>query len=152
MAQIKALEQKSALARLHLREAQEKDTEQELLLPQFITRPRDQLNIIEGKRAHFEAKLEPITDPHLQVEWLKDGKPIIVGHRFRPIHDFGYVALDINDTISEDTGLYTCRATNLAGTAECQVKLTCIGKFAFMICIATYLNTNLFIYILIFQF
>ena len=128
MAQIKALEQKSALARLHLREAQERDSEQEILLPQFITHPRDQLNIIEGKRAHFEAKLEPITDPHLQVEWLKDGKPVIVGHRFRPIHDFGYVALDINGTIYEDTGVYTCRATNLVGTAEVHAKLLCKGK------------------------
>ena len=127
MAQIKALEQKAALARLHLREAQEIDIEP-ATLPQFLTYPKDQLNIVEGKRAHFEAKVEPITDPHLQVEWLKDGKPIIVGHRFRPIHDFGYVALDINGTISEDTGLYTCRATNLAGTAECQVRLLCRGK------------------------
>ena len=127
MAQIKALEQKSTLARLHLKEAQDRDTEPEML-PQFITLPKDQLNITEGRRAHFEAKLEPITDPHLQVEWLKDGKPIIVGHRFRPIHDFGYVALDINDTISEDSGVYTCRATNLAGSVECQVKLLCKGK------------------------
>ena len=126
MAQIKALEQKSALARLHLRESQDQDLDQHML-PQFITKPRDQSNIIEGKRAHFEAKLEPITDPHLQVEWLMNEKPIIVGHRFRPIHDFGYVALDINDTIPEDSGVYTCRATNLAGTAECQVNLSCKG-------------------------
>ena len=128
MAQIKALEQKSALARLHLKEAQERDTEPEEIKPRFLTHPKDQLNIMEGKRAHFEAKVEPITDSHLQVEWLKDGKPIIVGHRFRPIHDFGYVALDINGTISEDTGVYTCRATNLAGMAECHVKLLCKGK------------------------
>ena len=127
MAQIKALEQKSALARLHLKEAQDKDIEPEML-PQFVTLPKNQLNITEGKRTHFEAKLEPITDPHLQVEWLKNGKPIIVGHRFRPIHDFGYVALDINDTISEDSGSYTCRATNLAGSVECQVNLLCKGK------------------------
>ena len=127
MAQIKALEQKAALARLHLREAQENDIEPERL-PHFLTQPKDQLHLVEGQRAHFEAKLEPITDPHLQVEWLKDGKPVIVGHRFRPIHDFGYVALDINGTIYEDTGVYTCRATNLVGTAEVHAKLLCKGK------------------------
>jgi len=70
-------------------------------------------------------KLEPITDPHLQVEWFKDGTPVIIGHRFRPLHDFGYVALDIMDTISDDSGVYTCRATNLAGTCEIQARLIC---------------------------
>ena len=73
-------------------------------------------------------KLEPITDPHLQVEWFKDGTPVIIGHRFRPLHDFGYVALDIMDTISDDSGVYTCRATNLAGTCEIQARLICHSK------------------------
>ena len=96
--------------------------------PHFLTEIRNLPHILEGRRAHFEAKLEPITDPHLQVEWLKDGQPIIIGHRFRPIHDFGYVALDIIDTISEDSGTYTCRATNLMGTCECKAQLTCQSK------------------------
>jgi DNA-directed RNA polymerase len=47
-AQIKALEPKSTLARLHLREAQDRDIEPQIL-PQFITHPKDQLNIMEGK-------------------------------------------------------------------------------------------------------
>ena len=49
--------------------------------PNFLTKPRNLENVREGQRAHFEAKLEPITDPHLQVEWLKDGQPVIIGHR-----------------------------------------------------------------------
>lgn len=49
----------------------------------------------------------------------------IVGHRFRPIHDFGYVALDIIDVIEEDTGTYTCRAINLLGTDDTNCHLTC---------------------------
>ena len=115
MAQIKNL----------LEESQDQDIEQHML-PQFLTRPRDQLNIREGERVHFAARLELITDPHLHVEWLKNGKEIIDGHRFRPIHDFGYVALDIFNTIPEDSGVYTCRATNLVGSVECQVTLLCI--------------------------
>ena len=62
------------------------------------------------------------------MDWLKDGQPIMIGHRFRPIHDFGYVALDIIDAISEDSGTYTCRATNLMGTCECNAQLTCQSK------------------------
>lgn len=30
----------------------------------------------EGGYAHFEARLEPIGDPTLKVEWLKDGRAI----------------------------------------------------------------------------
>ena len=40
------------------------------------------------------------------------------GHRHRPLHDFGYVALDIVGTIPEDNGIYTCRATNGLGYDE----------------------------------
>lgn len=49
----------------------------------------------------------------------------ITGHRFRPIHDFGYVALDVIDLIAEDSGTYTCRAVNLVGSDEVSCTLTC---------------------------
>jgi len=61
------------------------------------------------------------------VEWLKNGRAITVGHRFRPIHDFGYVALDIIDLIAEDSGTYTCRATNALGMDETACTLVCRG-------------------------
>ncbi len=98
------------------------------LPPRFVTSPRSLDRLVEGQNGHFEAKLEPIADPNLHVEWFKDGRPITVGHRFRPIHDFGYVALDIVGLISEDSGTYTCRATNNAGTCEAQATLLCKSK------------------------
>ncbi len=96
--------------------------------PRFVTVPRAKFATAEGRNVHFEAKVEPITDPTLQIEWLRDGKPITVGHRFRPTHDFGYVALDIIGTIAEDSGRYTCRAVNLAGSAEFSLLLECHSK------------------------
>lgn len=96
--------------------------------PRFVTKPKDLTNMREGKHAHFECKLEPVTDTNLKVEWYKNGRPIIVGHRFRPIHDFGYVALDIIDVIAEDSGQYTCRAVNLVGTDETTCTLNCRGS------------------------
>ena len=128
MAQLHALEQRSAYAQNHLHSEDQIPalTEEK---PHFTTPLRHPTEPIrEGQRAHFEAKLEPITDPHLQVEWFKDGQPVIIGHRFRPLHDFGYVALDIMDTISDDSGVYTCRATNLAGSCEIQARLICHSK------------------------
>ena len=131
MAQLHALEQRRNNNQLrgHPQFDETDGTSTEAMTaPHFLIEIRSLPSIGEGRRAHFEAKLEPITDPHLQVEWLKDGQPIMIGHRFRPIHDFGYVALDIIDTISEDSGTYTCRATNLMGTCECKAQLTCHSK------------------------
>lgn len=93
--------------------------------PKFVTKPKSVDGMIEGQHAHFECKIEPVTDSNLKVEWFKNGRPIIVGHRFRPIHDFGYVALDIVDVIAEDSGIYTCRATNLVGMDETNCSLSC---------------------------
>lgn len=50
-----------------------------------------------------------------------------LGHRYRPFHDFGYVALNILSVVPEDSGSYTCRAVNMIGTAEIQATLTCSG-------------------------
>ncbi|XP_054275488.1 titin isoform X3 [Macrosteles quadrilineatus] len=93
--------------------------------PRFVTKPKSLGNMREGHHAHFECKLEPVTDSNLKVEWYKNGRPITVGHRFRPIHDFGYVALDIVDLIAEDSGTYTCRAVNLVGMDETTCSLEC---------------------------
>lgn len=45
-------------------------------LPEFKSPIKDQSNIREGGFAHFEARLEPIGDADLRVEWLKDGRPV----------------------------------------------------------------------------
>ncbi|KAK0090259.1 hypothetical protein PV325_001954 [Microctonus aethiopoides] len=93
--------------------------------PKFVTTPKNQENLREGQHAHFECKLEPVTDSNLKVEWFKNGRPVTIGHRFRPIHDFGYVALDVIDLIAEDSGTYTCRAVNLVGSDEVSCLLSC---------------------------
>lgn len=56
-----------------------------------------------------------------------NGKPVKTGHRFRTTHDFGYVALDILYSYSEDSGTYMCKATNLAGEAvnTCTIRVGC---------------------------
>lgn len=47
--------------------------------PRFITKPKNLDNMKEGQLAHFECKLEPVTDSNLKVEWFKNGHPIIIG-------------------------------------------------------------------------
>jgi titin len=45
--------------------------------PAFTCSMRD-VQIVEGMPAHFEAKLVPVGDPRLRVDWYKDGRPIQV--------------------------------------------------------------------------
>ena len=102
-------------ARYHRRETIEEVAV--TIKPRFITELREIVSN-EGQTAHLEAKLEPITDPNLRVSWYKDGRPLPEGSRFRHIHDFGYVALDILNLGPSDDGVYTCVASNSLGTTE----------------------------------
>ncbi len=82
---------------------------------------------MEGTAAHFEAKLIPVGDPHLRVDWLKDGRPILASNRMSTLHDFGFVALDLKYTRPDDTGVYTCRAINQLGEAVINANLQVVS-------------------------
>ena len=52
--------------------------------PKFITAfTQSSTELVEGQSCHLEARLTPIEDPNLKVEWFKDGKALPTGHRFR---------------------------------------------------------------------
>ena len=95
-----------------------------------------QLNILlqgnasmaEGQIAHFEAQIEPIHDPDLKIEFIHNGKPIKQGSRIHTLCDFGYVALDIAQLVSEDAGEYTCRVYNKHGEATSFISLNISSK------------------------
>lgn len=44
--------------------------------PHFIKPLHDLGELQEGRNAHFEAQLTPVSDPTMKVEWYKDGRPI----------------------------------------------------------------------------
>ncbi|XP_054706308.1 titin-like isoform X2 [Uloborus diversus] len=121
--QIQYLEDQSR----HKRETWEEETVK--IQPKFLSKLHN-LTLHEGQMAHFECRLEPINDSSLRVEWFRNGKSLPVGHRYRPFHDFGYVALNIISVVPEDSGCYTCRAVNTIGTAEIQATLNVSGKSA----------------------
>lgn len=100
--------------------------------PQF-GRPLRNANVSEGAPVHLEATLVPVNDPTMKVEWFCNGKPIPTGSRFKTTYDFGFVALDILYSHSEDTGTYMCKAKNAVGEAvtTCAVKVDGTYKKAF---------------------
>lgn len=106
--QIQYLEEK---ARYHRREDVEETTTQ---APIFTTSLKH-CDIKEGQRAHFECRLIPVSDNTMKVEWFHNNVPIKFGSRFTETNNFGFVALDILQCLPEDSGTYTCRATNWLG-------------------------------------
>lgn len=96
--------------------------------PKFITIIKDVTQLVEGQSAHFEARLTPITDPNLIVEWYYNGKKLPHGHRYRTFHDFGIVILDILYCYEENSGQYECRAVNKYGSDTTSAILKCTSK------------------------
>lgn len=96
--------------------------------PEFKTPIKDQNEIREGGFAHFEARLEPVGDSTLRVEWLKDGRLVEASSRITSFFNFGYVALTIKDVTIHDVGHYTCRAYNAMGQATTTAQLSVVSK------------------------
>lgn len=96
--------------------------------PEFKTPIKDQLNIKEGGFAHFEARLEPVGDSNLRVEWFRDGHPVEASSRITSFFNFGYVALTIKQVTVHDVGTYTCQATNTMGQANAHARLSVVTK------------------------
>jgi len=96
---------------------QESIEEQVNQKPVFIRPLQDMGELEEGRNAHFEAQLTPVSDPTMRVEWYKDGRPITASSRITAIFNFGYVSLNIMHLRIEDAGSYTVRAVNRLGEA-----------------------------------
>jgi titin len=110
MEQLQFLEDRSSR---HRSEYSEESTSQ---APVFTSSIKN-ITIKEGQRAHFECRLIPVSDPTMKVEWFHNNVPLKTGSRFTETNAFGFVALDIMYAYPEDSGTYTCRASNALGQA-----------------------------------
>ena len=45
----------------------------------FTTSPKS-VEVKEGQKAHFEARIIPVSDPTLKIEWFLNGQPIKLGN------------------------------------------------------------------------
>ena len=96
--------------------------------PEFKTNIKDQAEVKEGGFAHFEARLEPMGDHSMNVQWLKDGQPVEASSRITSFFNFGYVALTVKQVALHDQGTYACVASNAMGRVETKAQLRCNGK------------------------
>lgn len=61
--------------------------------PQFLV-PLHDVTQVEGGKVHFETRIDPVGDPTMNIEWLRNGRSIEAS-KFRanisctPFHRFG---------------------------------------------------------------
>lgn len=96
--------------------------------PKFTTQLVSPPELLEGQPAHLEAQVQPVADPRLKIEWFHNGNPCNHSNRQKMIHDFGFVVLDISPAEPQDTGKWTCRATNDYGSDEVECELKVVGQ------------------------
>lgn len=92
--------------------------------PKFITQITSS-TVEESESVHFDCRVEPKDDPKLRIEWYRNGKLLPSGHRYRTVHDLGFVSLDILYVYSEDSGEYVCRAVNDYGEDFTKANISC---------------------------
>lgn len=79
-----------------------------------------------GSSAKFECETEDA--PNVSFKWFKDGHPIKEGEKFRIISRFSTSSLELLRTTKDDSGEYTCKASNQHGSDECSASLGVTGK------------------------
>lgn len=84
------------------------------------------IDISIGNTAKFECETEDA--PNVTFKWFKDGHPIKDGEKYRIVSRFSTSYLELLNPTTEDSGRYSCKATNLHGSDECSAPLTVTGK------------------------
>ncbi|CAK9295899.1 unnamed protein product [Gordionus sp. m RMFG-2023] len=82
------------------------------------------IDLEEGQGIHLEAKLEPLDDSNLKVDWFKDGQPLKESPKIKAGQDKGKVYLDMDDMKPKDSGVYKCKASNDFGEAIISAPIT----------------------------
>lgn len=78
-----------------------------------------------GKTVTMESRVsgsQPLT-----VTWFKDNSEIYGSDKYDVSFQNNLATLSVRDTLSSDSGVYTCTATNEAGQASCRVSLNITG-------------------------
>ena len=92
-------------------------------IPRFI-QPLQNAEITEGQRFTFECKLECEGNP--KIEWFKDDMALS-SPDYQTSYKDGNCKLTIEETFSEDTAKYTCKASTGLGMAETEAYLRVRG-------------------------
>lgn len=100
--------------------------------PSFTKKPSETLQETEGKLVKLEARVAG-SQPMI-VNWYKDDKEIFSSDRYDMTFKSSIAVMVIKSSSSSDSGTYTCKVTNEAGSASLQVSAQITGAFLFLDC------------------
>uniref|UniRef100_A0A8B9LLU6 Ig-like domain-containing protein n=1 Tax=Astyanax mexicanus TaxID=7994 RepID=A0A8B9LLU6_ASTMX len=99
-----------------------KDVEEPVAQPPYFTKPIEPMQCTVGGNAVFEYRVTGVPLP--SVQWLKDSCHIQPGKFCNMVNNVdGSGFLKIINVQKNDSGLYSCRASNLRGEASCSADL-----------------------------
>lgn len=90
-------------------------------VPEFVV-GFSNLTTYEGEQVRFEVEVRG--DPAPTVSWYRDGELIRDSPDFQIFTEANRSLLYISEVFMEDQGLFTCTASNAAGSSECSARLT----------------------------
>ncbi|KAI6199682.1 hypothetical protein M3Y96_00652800 [Aphelenchoides besseyi] len=93
-------------------------------MPVFVEPLSAPVECQTGDRVHFSARYEPINSD-VQLQWYLNNRPLASSSRCKTLDSLGFVVLEINGAIPEDSGQFTLKARNKNGEAVTSTSLTC---------------------------
>ena len=96
--------------------------------PSFTTGLPNEVIVEDNGTLNLKCNVEPKNDSKLNIDWYHNGLPLSTGSRIQASLEFGVVTLDIKNMSEADQGIYTCKATNLAGEAVVFTTIKSSGK------------------------
>ena len=96
--------------------------------PPRFSKPIQPCVVREDDTCTFSAIVQGAPQP--DITWLKDKADLVLNERHTTAFDkdTGVCSLTITHAIPEDIGVYSCRATNLAGKATCTANVVVVRK------------------------
>lgn len=95
--------------------------------PQFTQALQSIADLPDNSVAVFEARVIPVNDPSLKLQWFFNDTPLRQSNRYTMSEDFGHVILRIAGVGVHDSGVYSCKAVNQEGASITNASLSVFG-------------------------
>lgn len=92
--------------------------------PHFVRPLKSNLVSNQNNTIMLEAKVTPVNDPSMRIEWYFNDQPLVLSDRISSKFENGLICLKIENLQVSDSGLYTVRAINSANEANSNSNIT----------------------------